>query len=788
MGPSGPDRRRTRDDEILPRLLDPAPQRGPRGTALPVREPGGAGLEPPEANGLPRVEARRAEGLPRRPRPEDRGRHPRREEGLGRRPRGRHQIDQGEAGPRPDRDRFPRGSRGPRRRTRPGHARDEHLRGRHGARPREDAHPRLRPGGPALGQIAGARHPAARREWDDEVVPGVLRPVPQRPRGDAWPVRDARTAGRRPPRTRRGPRPQGDRGLRRPPDPRPEPRPGAPRGDGDQSRGHDGRHGPARGGAHRGVEGQGPRAAQETEVPAPRDRFVGRPRTHAGVPGSAGRDVRVLRMVEGPRRHEPADLGGARVRGAGHGAGGRVPRGRDRPPASPAGLGDLLPTSGPVREDAEREPGQRRPHPPVRERAVRGRPGDRVTHGRTSARARDPLPLPVPTVPRPRRGLLVPPRILPDRLHEPPHHRRLRDLPGYLGGAARDDGGIAAGPSERRAHLHPRGGRPAAETGGPVRCTTLRGPRDTERRPRRPGEVRDGHGVCASPHRRCAPRLPLGPEGRGRTSGGVSIRRGSPRCGGVPMELASRRRRDDPPRPRPRGSPMNLSSVIVLVGVAADGWFLAFLAIRGRRPWLQSTFAACALSFLVVGAWSAARNEGILPVVREDLVLGLMLLTHALTAILVLGLIHGEALPRRRAVAFLLLVPVPLLAYLAPIEGWTAATAYEGNVLGGFLVLCFGVALAEAMYARYSSRLLAPHSFWLAVGVVALIVAGPVYAYELEFLGEASLAGANLASPIALACFVLVAVQADPFKIAPRPAKGGTKAGTLPASDAIVFE
>src|SRR5207249_431437 len=178
----------------------------------------------------------------------------------------------------------------------------------------------------------------------------------------------------------------------------------------------------------------------------------------------------------------------------------------------------------------------------------------------------------------------------------------------------------------------------------------------------------------------------------------------------------------------------------------------------------------------------------VLAALRDDVALGIVLLAHALTAILVLGLIHGETLPRRRSVAFLLLVPVPVLAYLAPIEGWTVATAYEGNVLGGFLVLCLGVALAEAIYARYSSRLLAAHSFWLAVGVVALIVAGPVYAYELEFLGEPSLAGANLASPIALACFALVAVQADPFSIAPRPAKGGTKAGILPASDAIVFD
>lgn len=219
-----------------------------------------------------------------------------------------------------------------------------------------------------------------------------------------------------------------------------------------------------------------------------------------------------------------------------------------------------------------------------------------------------------------------------------------------------------------------------------------------------------------------------------------------------------------------------------------DAWLLAFIAIRGRRPWLQATYAACSVAYLALGAAFVGTNEGVLAALRDDVALGIVLLAHALTAILVLGLIHGETLPRRRSAAFLLLVPVPLLAYLAPIEGWTAATAYEGNALGGFLVLCLGIALAETIYARYSSRLLAAHSFWLGVGVVALIVAGPVYAYELEFLGEAPLAGANLASPIALACFALVAVQADPFSIAPRPSKGRTKSGALPPSDAIVFE
>ncbi|HWM53437.1 MAG TPA: hypothetical protein VNP71_09785 [Thermoplasmata archaeon] len=233
---------------------------------------------------------------------------------------------------------------------------------------------------------------------------------------------------------------------------------------------------------------------------------------------------------------------------------------------------------------------------------------------------------------------------------------------------------------------------------------------------------------------------------------------------------------------------MNISSAAILAGVAVDAWLVAFIAIRGRRPWLQATYAACSLAYLSLGAAFVGTNEGVLTALRNDVALGILLLSHALTAILVLGLIHGETLPRRRSVAFLLLIPVPLLAYLAPIKGWTAAAAYEGNVLGGFLVVCLGIALAETVYARYSSRLLAAHSFWLGVGVIALIVAGPVYTYELEFLGATALAGANLASPIALACFALVAIQADPFPMAPHPSKGPAKPGTLPASDAIVFE
>src|SRR5207247_4414497 len=99
-------------------------------------------------------------------------------------------------------------------------------------------------------------------------------------------------------------------------DPRPEPRTRAPGGDGREGRRDDGRDGPARRGPRRSPEGEDPRAAQETEVRVARDRFLGRPRAHPGLPRPTGGAVRVLRVVAGPRRHEPPDFGGAGIAGA----------------------------------------------------------------------------------------------------------------------------------------------------------------------------------------------------------------------------------------------------------------------------------------------------------------------------------------------------------------------------------------------------------------------------------------------------------------------------------------
>jgi len=234
---------------------------------------------------------------------------------------------------------------------------------------------------------------------------------------------------------------------------------------------------------------------------------------------------------------------------------------------------------------------------------------------------------------------------------------------------------------------------------------------------------------------------------------------------------------------------MTHATIAVAAGSLVAAWLIALVLIRGRRRWLQTMYAACGLAFLVMGIGFVGLEEGFLDPARQDIVLGTLLLAHALTAILVVGLIHGETLPRRRAAAFLLLGPMPVLAVFAPAEGWTLETAYDGNPVGGYLVLCLGIALAETVYARLTSRLYAAQSFWLSLGVVALFVGGPIYTYELQALGLPLSAGANVAAPVALGTFALVILQADPLPSSSRIPRGPWRGtGSLRAGEAIVFE
>jgi len=230
-------------------------------------------------------------------------------------------------------------------------------------------------------------------------------------------------------------------------------------------------------------------------------------------------------------------------------------------------------------------------------------------------------------------------------------------------------------------------------------------------------------------------------------------------------------------------------SLAVLAGIVADAWLLALVSLRGRRRWLQATFATLALTLIVNGAAFVGTSEGFLGTAWESAVLWTLVLSYPLTAILVLSLIHGETLPRRRPAVFVLLALVPVVVLLTPSADWAVAHAYEPNLLGAFLILCLGVALAEPVYERMTSALFAADGFWLVAGVVALIIGGPIYALEFQDLGLLQSAGSNVAAPIALALFAVVLFRGEPFaggEVRRSPRWSGP--GVPEAGTAVVFD
>lgn len=230
-------------------------------------------------------------------------------------------------------------------------------------------------------------------------------------------------------------------------------------------------------------------------------------------------------------------------------------------------------------------------------------------------------------------------------------------------------------------------------------------------------------------------------------------------------------------------------SLVLGAGIVVDAWLLALVGLRGRRPWLQATFAALALTFIVSGAAFIGTSEGFLAPSWESVVLGTLVLANPLTAILVLSLIHGETLPRRRPIVFALLALAPLMIFLTPGADWGVQHAYDVNLLGAFLIVCLGIPLAEAAYLRMTSSLFAVDAFWLAVGVVALVIGGPIYSLEFGDLGILQAAGSNAAAPVALALFALVFFHADPFPGArPGPSRQGGRVGFLEPGQTVVFD
>lgn len=230
-------------------------------------------------------------------------------------------------------------------------------------------------------------------------------------------------------------------------------------------------------------------------------------------------------------------------------------------------------------------------------------------------------------------------------------------------------------------------------------------------------------------------------------------------------------------------------TLAVGAGLAVEAWLLALVLIRGRRRWLQATFAALVLTLIVNGAAFIGTSEGFLAPTWESAVLWTLVLAHPLTAITVLALIHGETVPRRRPAVFALLALAPVVVLLTPSADWAVQHAYEPNLLGGFLIVCLGVALAEPIYERLTSPLFAADSFWLASAVSALIIGGPIYALEFQDLGILQSAGSNVAAPVAVALFAFVMFHTEPLPGSqPRRNRRTSTPGEIDAGLTVVFD
>lgn len=206
-------------------------------------------------------------------------------------------------------------------------------------------------------------------------------------------------------------------------------------------------------------------------------------------------------------------------------------------------------------------------------------------------------------------------------------------------------------------------------------------------------------------------------------------------------------------------------------GAIVEAWIVALLALRGRRPWLQASFAAFGFTLIVNAAAFVGLDAGVLSEPWEFAVFATTVLVYPLAAILVLGILQGESLPRQKGAIFLLLAAVPLCIFGTPSADWTASYAYELNPLGGFLGICLAIALAEPVYQQITGQLYARDAGWLIAGVLFLVVGGPVYTVEFAVLGLPVPAGSSPVAAAALAVFAAVALRTAPYVTSPRHRK-----------------
>jgi hypothetical protein len=139
-------------------------------------------------------------------------------------------------------------------------------------------------------------------------------------------------------------------------------------------------------------------------------------------------------------------------------------------------------------------------------------------------------------------------------------------------------------------------------------------------------------------------------------------------------------------------------------------------------------------------------------------------LAYPILPLSVLSLVGGPWL-RDLRLWLLLLAPGVLAAYASVSLGLSAGDLFEVIPLSYYLASCLGLAAAVSTVAFLRTSIVRREGLLSLAATVAMIAAGPVYAYELGTLGLQTLLDANLGAPLAVLPLVYGLIVGNPKRV-----------------------
>ncbi len=223
---------------------------------------------------------------------------------------------------------------------------------------------------------------------------------------------------------------------------------------------------------------------------------------------------------------------------------------------------------------------------------------------------------------------------------------------------------------------------------------------------------------------------------------------------------------------------MSTYEAVLSLVVAANVALLGLVALRANRRVPRTALIAALAFFATTHAMAVGRTTGAIGPSGDALAFASLLIAHASVAIFVVLFLHGE--PLRRRTPFLVAIGLAGfgLAGLGIAQGWHTQDVFQpvtdpGRLaVNAYLVACLAVALAESLAAWRRSVVLRRESFLLMAGTIALIVAGPIYGFELVAINLTEFLGTNLASPLAGALFAGALLRMNPLRFRGRGLEG----------------